>query len=180
MMFNPTPKPEKVEKQKMTSYEFQRKYVRKKTTKRKKRKPKKKNPRQTARDRAKASTQKYARLRDARKDGTCKCISCGKITVWNRNTDGGHFVAAEKEATCFDERNINAQCKKCNMQRMSDPSSEVVETYKRNLDRKWGEGTAEDLKIKSHLTVKRDEFDYREIKKYYDKKCKEIQKEKGL
>jgi hypothetical protein len=55
---------------------------------------------------------RYARLRDC-KDGGANCISCGEYKSFE-DLDGGHFIATTSSAVRFDERNINAQCIKCN------------------------------------------------------------------
>ena len=132
----------------------------------------------TPRAKAKAAFQKWVRLRDADKFGICVCITSGKRTVWNKNTDGGHFRPAHLESTCFDPRNVNSQSKIANLTHMQLP--EVIAKYAENIDKKWGKGTAEDLRIKSLHIMKRSKFEYEQIEKHYKKLAKELQKEKGL
>lgn len=177
-MFNPTPKPTSETKSKMTAYEFRRKYGTKKKPKSKRSSSQKLKSRKSERDKAKQWFQKFVRLRDADKQGVCTCISCGKRTIWNKNTDGGHFIPAEKNNTCFDERNCNSQCKGCNRFRMQDIT--VQETYSKNLDYKWGAGTAQSLKIKGVQEKRYNDLEYIAIAKHYKQRCKDLQKEKGL
>lgn len=141
-----------------------------------KKKKKQRNQRIIERDKAKVSFQKYCRYRDSRPDGTATCISCGAIVVWNVNADGGHLIPAETEGTCFDERNCNLQCKKCNMSRMQ--TSEAIDTYKRNVDIKWGEGTYDDLYVQSKTSPKRGAFEYITIREFYDKKFSNLKNER--
>jgi len=61
---------------------------------------------------------KYIRLRDAIKTtGTsthAKCITCESIHKITE-IDAGHFYSRTNTAILFDEQNVHAQCKKCNM-----------------------------------------------------------------
>ena len=59
---------------------------------------------------------KYIRLRDADRDGYCRCCTCGIIRHWKK-IDAGHFIGrgiGGMSGVYFDERNIHAQCKRCN------------------------------------------------------------------
>ena len=55
----------------------------------------------------------YIRLRDANKDGFCKCISCQKINHW-KDVDAGHFIGRRHLITRYDPKNVYAQCRYCN------------------------------------------------------------------
>lgn len=57
--------------------------------------------------------QKYSRLRDARSNGNCECISCWAIRHRTK-CDGWHMYSRAINSVAFDLTNINAQCKKCN------------------------------------------------------------------
>lgn len=60
---------------------------------------------------------KYIRLRDClRTTGNpeiFKCCSCWAITHFSK-WDAGHFISRSYKQTKFDERNVYAQCQKCN------------------------------------------------------------------
>ena len=62
---------------------------------------------------------KYIRLRDAlATTGTTEyavCVTCGRTKDQKYNMDAGHFVGRGAGAVRFDERNVHAQCKRCNM-----------------------------------------------------------------
>ncbi len=82
----------------------------------------------------------YIRQRDVEKYGTC--ISCGKpITV--DTCDAGHFIPAGScgRDLLFDERNVNAECGRCNAW-----DEGHLFGYEKNLDLRYGEGTAQALK----------------------------------
>jgi 5-methylcytosine-specific restriction endonuclease McrA len=68
-------------------------------------------------DRAWGWFSKYIRTRDClrttgRKD-IFKCCSCWSLTLL-KNGDAGHFISRSYTTTKFDERNVYAQCMKCN------------------------------------------------------------------
>ena len=58
----------------------------------------------------------YIRLRDSDKNGMCKCISCDYTGYWKGdNIQAGHFVQQKGHPnTIFDEKNVHAQCARCN------------------------------------------------------------------
>lgn len=97
----------------------------------------------------------FIRKRDVKKYGTC--ISCGReITV--ESCDAGHFAPT---ANCgfdllFDPLNVNAECSHCNAW-----DEMHLLGYAKNLDKRYGEGTAENIKIRREC--------YRERKPYPDR-----------
>jgi predicted RNA-binding Zn-ribbon protein involved in translation (DUF1610 family) len=82
----------------------------------------------------------YVRERDVDEWGTC--ISCGRsITV--AGSQAGHFMPASDcgRDLLFDERNVNAECPKCNA---FDQTHLLA--YAENLDKRYGPGTAQELR----------------------------------
>ena len=58
----------------------------------------------------------YIRLRDTAGSaafGTALCCSCGRRFHWT-DMDAGHYISRGKAATRYDERNVHAQCQRCN------------------------------------------------------------------
>jgi len=102
----------------------------------------------------------YIRRRDADDDsGYCQCISCDKPIHFSES-DAGHFISRGKLATRWDERNVNAQCRKCNR-------FEYGRQFEYSL--KIGTELAEQLLQDSRATVKLMDFEYQEIfEKYRD------------
>lgn len=90
----------------------------------------------------------YIRLRDADKNGMCRCITCGNTLHW-MESDAGHFIPRDRKATRWEEKNVNAQCPRCNRFRSG-------EQYEHGLaiDRKYGKGTAEILKREGTMRSK--------------------------
>lgn len=73
-----------------------------------------------------------------------KCVSCKAVTSDWHNWDCGHFVASGQGGflTRFLRQNLALQCKKCNNP-MWTPDAPAF--YAVELDRRWGQGTAEGL-----------------------------------
>ena len=95
---------------------------------------------------------KYIRLRDALKTtgdiNFCKCFTCGRIEPI-KNMDAGHFVSRRFNSTLFDERNVNAQCARCNV----FLSGNQLE-YRRQLIKRYGEGIDIEIEDKATETKK--------------------------
>jgi len=87
---------------------------------------------------------KYIRVRDAIKTtGTSewvKCITCGK-TKRTIEVDAGHFVSRTHTAIFFNEQNVHAQCKQCNM----PPNSGEQYLYAKKLKELYGDSTPDKL-----------------------------------
>ena len=109
----------------------------------------------------------YIRQRDS-ENGFFKCISCGQIKPYDQ-CDCGHYINRQHISTRFDEKNCNAQCRKCN--RFEEGNAQG---YRRGLIEKYGEKAVELLEIKkfntSHLNLPEIEI----LTKYYKEKIKEL------
>lgn len=80
------------------------------------------------------------RRRDFERFGAC--VNCGaKVDDW-RHLQGGHFISASKcgFALLFDEMNVHGECPGCNAYDKQKLG------YERNLDLRYGPGTAKQLK----------------------------------
>lgn len=116
----------------------------------------------------------YIRLRDADNNGMVRCISCMKIDHW-KNVDCGHFVNRGHTSTRYNEKNCNAQCRKCNR---FDEGNNIG--YARGLVRKYGQQVIEELEILKHQASHLSEFDYKILIAHYSKKVKELHENKGI
>lgn len=116
----------------------------------------------------------FIRLRDADKNGYCKCISCGKIQHW-KEVDNGHFVNRSHMSTRFDEKNCNAQCRKCNR---FDEGNNIG--YMKGLVAKYGDKIIDELYVKKHHTSKFSKVEFELMADYYKKKVSELKKEKNI
>jgi len=113
-------------------------------------------------------------LRDALKTtGTLthvKCITCGKLLSIGF-CDAGHFVSRRYNATLFDERNVNTQCRYCN--RFLDGN--LLE-YRRQLIKLYGEGIDTELEDKATEITKISIEDLTNIEKEYKMKVENLQR----
>ena len=110
----------------------------------------------------------YIRRRSADHLGRVKCFTCGVEKHW-KEQQAGHFQSRSHHSTRWDEVNVQVQCVKCNMFRQG-------EQYKFGLylDQRFGEGTAEELEIRSKTIVKLNRVDYEEAIERYKQKIKEL------
>lgn len=88
------------------------------------------------------------RLRDADRNGIVKCITCDKRDHW-KNMQAGHFVSRRVNALRFDSENVNGQCMPCNVHKHGEQY-----IYAKELDLKYGEGTAQKLHERRYETHK--------------------------
>jgi hypothetical protein len=114
----------------------------------------------------------YIRLRDADKSGYCRCISCNAIHPW-KEMDAGHYVNRFRMSARFDEKNVNAQCRKCNR---FDEVNQIG--YTRGLIRKYGKGIIDELEMKKHSVSKMTEAEYELLVNHYRVEVEELKKVK--
>ena len=110
----------------------------------------------------------YIRQRNADHLGRVKCFTCG-VKKHLKEQQAGHFQSRSHHSTRWDEVNVQVQCVKCNMFRQG-------EQYKFGLylDQRFGEGTAEELEIRSKTIVKLNRVDYEEAIESYKQKIREL------
>lgn len=90
----------------------------------------------------------YVRLRDSDQFGMSECITCGVKKHW-KELQNGHFVSRRVMALRYDELNCHAQCYSCNVMRYGEQYQ-----YAKNIDMKYGDGTARSLHDRRHDTHK--------------------------
>ena len=109
----------------------------------------------------------YIRRRDADNNtGYCNCITCHK-PIHFTESDGGHFISRGRLATRYDERNVKAQCRKCNR-------FDFGRQYEFSLA--LGEQLSEELLIKSREIYKLSDCEWLDIFNNYNTKLIEIKK----
>jgi hypothetical protein len=114
-----------------------------------------------------ALANRYARERDCFGDVGTGCISCGKWFPFEE-LDGGHYIPTTMSSTRFDERNINAQCHRCNRFLHAN-----LRGYFRGLEKKLGRSGLDDLEaIAGPHKWTRDELNA--LRDYYKAKLKDI------
>jgi endogenous inhibitor of DNA gyrase (YacG/DUF329 family) len=98
----------------------------------------------------------YVRRKNSDDIGMTNCFTCGTKKHW-KEQHAGHFMSRRHHSTRWDEINVQVQCPKCNLFNQG-------EQYKFGLylDQRYGEGTAEELNIRSKTIVKINRVDYEE------------------
>jgi hypothetical protein len=114
----------------------------------------------------------YIRLRDSDSNGYCRCISCGAIHHW-KECDAGHYVNRSHMSTRFDEKNVNAQCRRCNR---FDEGNQIG--YTKGLIRKYGSGIINELDVKKHSVSKITRAEYELLINHYKVEVMELKKVK--
>jgi hypothetical protein len=114
----------------------------------------------------------YVRLRDTGPDGYGECATCGKCIHW-KDGDAGHFITRGAVSTRFDPRNVNLQCKRCNIL-LSGRQYE----HSKYIDRKHGLGTSELLLAESKQVVKLGVREYQALISHYAEQVKELERGK--
>ena len=71
---------------------------------------------------ADAWASRHVRLRDSDADGYACCYTCGS-KFYITKIQCGHFVGRAHYSTRFDERNMHAQCQRCNKFRSGEPGA---------------------------------------------------------
>jgi len=116
----------------------------------------------------------YIRLRDADKNGYCRCITCGKWYHW-KNIHCGHFISRAVKSVRFDERNAAGQCLYCNSYNQGRHH-----VYREKLVGIYGMEEVESLEQKARLGGCYDAYQLRELIAGYRPKVKALKKEKCL
>ena len=116
----------------------------------------------------------YIRLRDADENGYCICITSGRRVHWTE-CDAGHFISSRHLNTKYNEKNVNAQSRHDNRFQYGRQYE-----YSLAIDKKYGQGTAENLLAQSRVICKRDRFEIDILTAYYKEQVKILKLTKGL
>ncbi len=118
----------------------------------------------------------YIRLRDANSNGIVMCITCGKPYFWKGGIlHCGHYQKRRKLNTRYDERNCAGQCLSCNYYKSGRDDIFALE-----IDRKWGEGTAEHLRRIANQHGKKTKLDFELWAEEYREKAHLMARKKCL
>lgn len=115
----------------------------------------------------------WVRLRDSDDQGYCRCITCGSLAYW-REMHNGHFQGRRDYPTRWDTRNCHAQCESCNSFHEG-----YKERYAREIDKRYGEGTAAILEAKAKTTWTRDTFFLKQAYIAYAEEVQILKAKKG-
>jgi len=103
----------------------------------------------------------YIRQKNSNDFGVATCFTCGKKDHWKK-LQNGHFQSRKHYATRWLEKNCQVQCAGCNVFRYGEQF-----IFSKNLDEKYGDGTAEELYVKSKEIVKYSNDELLDMIKYY-------------
>ena len=117
----------------------------------------------------------YIRLRDATDEGVVQCFTCSRISHYKSGMQCGHFQSRRHHSTRWNELNCQVQCVKCNLYEQGEQFRFGI-----GLDRKYGEGTADELEFLSRTIMKVSRIDYEEKISYYKNLVENLKKEKGI
>ena len=110
----------------------------------------------------------YVRLRDLTLNGEAVCVTCN-IAKPYKQMQNGHFMSRRHMSTRFEEMNTAVQCMGCNMYNQG-----MQYEMSKYLDKKYGEGTAEDMQILSRQIKKIGRIDYDYLIDLYKEKVKQL------
>lgn len=181
----PHTKPIKKEKEKMSAREFREKYGSKAISKPKS-KGQKFKQKLSPQKRFYSSTawiwfSRYIKIRESDSNGVVRCATSGKMMLLgDKNLHAGHCVKVfdgnnTNMNVAFDERNVLPQSSVEN--RYFSGRSEVMRD---RIDQKFGNGTYEDLLIKSKQFKKYTDSELKDIADKYRLKVYELLEVKGL
>jgi hypothetical protein len=112
----------------------------------------------------------YIRRKDADEGGTVSCITCKTLWFW-KDVDCGHFIKRQHRSTRFDERNVAAQCRRCNHfmgGRQDDYAQEIIKAY--------GQEVFEELMQLKYQTKKHSRIEIEEMIEKYQELNRELDK----
>jgi hypothetical protein len=117
----------------------------------------------------------YIRLRDSDENGYIRCFTCRGVRFY-KYCDAGHGIGRQHKATKYNEKNVHAQCKKCN-----GLEGGMRERYKEEMNKRYGDGTWDRMEVLSRISIaKRNKFDLTVLSTYFMNKAKTLAKQKGI
>ena len=103
---------------------------------------------------------KYIRRKDSIND-IAKCVTCGVERDW-KELQCGHFQSRSHYSTRWNELNVGVQCISCNIFKNGQQY-----LFSRYLDKTYGEGTSNELFLKSQELAKFTTNEIEELIKKY-------------
>jgi len=116
----------------------------------------------------------FVRLRDCTLNGEATCVTCGAVNHYKK-MQNGHFMSRRHMSTRFEVMNTAVQCMGCNMYNQG-----MQYEMSKYLDKKYGEGTAEAMQLKSRQLGKIGRHDYDYMIDLYKDKVKTIKLNKSI
>jgi hypothetical protein len=115
----------------------------------------------------------FIRTRDLDESGRATCFTCGVKKPW-KQMHAGHFQSRSKLKTRFNPVNVQVQCPKCNLWSQGEQYQFGI-----NLDKRYGEGTADNLRVESEKRGSISQAEYKELIAHYKEAAKNNLEEGG-
>ena len=112
---------------------------------------------------------RYIRMRVCDESGYAECFTCN-VRRHYREVDAGHFITRSKYATRWDPINVQFQCKRCNM------NGGRQYEFGLKIDAIHGEGTAEEILIRSNRPARYSNEDLEHLIRFYSAEVREFEK----
>jgi hypothetical protein len=128
-------------------------------------------------EKAWANFSKYIRLKNADKDGNCRCVTCGVTKHW-KEIHSGHFIDGRSYAVLFDERLVHPQCFHCNGKHWGCLSGNKVRYTLFMLSKGYTKEEIEGFDNLKHTTVPMKDYQLQEILDTYKQKVKDLENER--
>lgn len=119
-----------------------------------------------------AIVSKVIRIAASNHNGMVQCVTCGLWFHW-MIIQCGHFIKRAHVATRYDPMNLGPQCEDCNCFKNGEDKK-----FLEYIDRIYGSGTAEGLKVKARQVVTHYPY-LQEIEKWNDVLLK-VAEERGV
>ena len=110
----------------------------------------------------------YIRRSNEDKFGHVACVTCGITYDWKSITNG-HLMPRGNMATRWHEKNALPQCVECQGRNNGER-----EKMRAAIDAKWGEGTAEEMRLLSITVARFTVDDIKELTKEYKLKAEDL------
>lgn len=118
----------------------------------------------------------FTRFRDTDDNGYGKCFTCPLIRHW-KDLDAGHYISRKNYATKYSEVGVKCQCGGCNSPYIGGGRPEE---FAKGIDKLYGPGTADKLKIASKKVMKYTHFEFDTMTDVYYEQVIEMAKKKGI
>ena len=113
---------------------------------------------------------RFIRLRNCDEHGRASCFTCGVEKHW-KEVDAGHFQTRAKFSTRWNEKNVQFQCKRCNMTNGGQQYE-----FGLKLDEVYGAGTADEIvRISNQTFIKHTSQELIEMTNHYNKLASELE-----
>ena len=117
----------------------------------------------------------FIRMRDADKNGICRCMTCPIRRPW-KQMDAGHWQPRRHLGTRFHDKNVHAQCPRCNQLLGGRPRIQELA-----ITDWYGKETAQKLKyLAANKTIRLDRGWYLDKIAHYKAEIAILKKVKNL